>query len=287
MRKKSIVFTNLLAVIMIFLLSAFVLIDNDDKPAKSISKGGDRYILPVFKELNVIKDIPFTSVKNENDSLLTLHLDVYQPLEDTTKNRPALLLVHGGGFRGGDKMQGYIFRLANEFAKRGYVCISVDYRLRKDPWADREGTISDAVSDVMEALDFIRDNSEKYGINKDYIAIAGGSAGGILSNNLCYKDRNDDQVWDKSGIMAFVNLWGSPVEENMFADIDNTDPPTLIVHGVADSIVHYTNTIRIASELTEAQVEHAVFPIMEAGHTPIAHMDEIVERMAGFLYNFF
>ncbi|NOY95979.1 MAG: alpha/beta hydrolase, partial [Chlorobi bacterium] len=214
-----------------------------------------------------------------------LYLDVYTPAGDKETNRPAILWVHGGGFRVGDKTQGYIVTLANEFAKRGYVSISTDYRLRDNPKEDMEGTLNDAVNDVMMALSWVRENSEKYGINKNYIAtIGGGSAGGILSTNLCYKDATRDEEWDKSGVVAFINLWGSPNKENMDKVIDKNDPPTLFIHGMADSIVPFSNCEWLVNALDSAGVRFSVFPIPGAGHTPVDHIDDIVERIQKFLY---
>ncbi len=180
---------------MISLIVVLLLSCNCSRKDKAIQGGGSlimkdslRYKKPVFDSVTIEKDICFAEVTTNKDSLEKLYLDVYTPAGDKEANRPAILWVHGGGFRAGDKTQGYIVTLANEFAKRGYVSISTDYRLRDNPKEDMEGTLNDAVNDVMMALSWVRENGEKYGINKNYIAIGGGSAGGILSTNLCYKD---------------------------------------------------------------------------------------------------
>lgn len=277
-------------ILLIVLLSFIIVACNCNKKCNisveksSIIKDSVRYIKPIFEELTVEKDILFAEVMNSKDSLEKLHLDIYMPAGDSLTDRAAILWVHGGGFRAGDKMQGYIFKLANEFAKRGYVCISTDYRLRENPKDDMEGTIADAVSDVMKALIWVKCNSEKYGINRNYIAIGGGSAGGILSTNLCYRDANETETLDKSGVFAFINLWGSPNSDRMDKVIDKNDPPTILIHGMADTIVPYANCEWLSGELEKAGVRYTVYPIEGAGHTPVEHMDEIVKQIENFLY---
>ncbi|VAW23340.1 hypothetical protein MNBD_BACTEROID01-2512 [hydrothermal vent metagenome] len=250
----------------------------------SIIRDSLRYKKPVFDSVIIEKDICFAELTTNKGSLEKFCLDVYTPYGDEETNRPAILWVHGGGFRAGDKTQGYIVTLANEFAKRGYVSISADYRLRGNPKEDMEGTLNDAVSDVMMALGWVRENSEKYGINKNYIAIGGGSAGGILSTNLCYKDATSTEEWDKSGVIAFINLWGSPSKERMDKIIDKNDPPTLLIHGMADSVVPFSNCEWLVNALDSAGVRFSVFPIPGAGHTPVGHIGDIVERIQKFLY---
>jgi acetyl esterase/lipase len=243
-----------------------------------------RYAEQVFDSVKVEKDILFARVVNHKDALVELRLDVYEPFGDSCKNRPVILWVHGGGFTGGTRTQSYISILANAFTRRGYVSVSTDYRLRSNPGEDIKGTIDDAVEDVIQALVWIRKNSEKYGINKDHIIIGGGSAGGILSTNLCFSGPADPPTRDKSGLIAFVNLWGSPHKNRMYATIDESDPPTILIHGKADSVVPFSNCRWLAGRLDSAGVKNEVFAIEKAGHTPVAHIEKIESEIAAFLY---
>lgn len=261
-------------------------------PNTSAPRGGkgltiadsDRYKKPVFDSVTIDKEIFFAEVRNHEDSLVRLSLDLYSPYGDPEEKRPVVVWVHGGGFRSGTKTQKYIVTLATAFARRGYVSLSPDYRLRKDPKEDMMSTIDEAAEDVMKAIGWIRENSDNYGIDKDYIIVAGGSAGGILSTNLCYKDASEGSAWDKNGLVAFVNLWGSPDREGMNKIVDRNDPPTIFIHGVADTIVPYSNCLWLSRELANAGVEYELFPIEGAGHTPVDHMDDIVENISSFLY---
>ncbi len=128
--------------------------------------GSERYLHPIFENVDIQKDIVFKQVVNHKGEAEKLSLDVYTPVGDTEKNRPAILWIHGGGFRyGNDKTQSYIVSMANRFARRGYVGVSIDYRVRENPREDIDGTLSHALEDAMSGLNWLRDNSEKYNID--------------------------------------------------------------------------------------------------------------------------
>ncbi len=62
---------------------------------------------------------------------LPLKLDIYYPDNNAT-NRPALMFIHGGGFTGGVKHKPEIVEMANFYASRGWVFISIDYRTTEE-----------------------------------------------------------------------------------------------------------------------------------------------------------
>jgi acetyl esterase/lipase len=99
-------------------------------------------------------------------------LDIVRPREASNKPRPAVLLVHGGGFRGGTK-EGYL-PLAIKLAEHGYVAATANYRLSP------RNQFPAAVQDVKAAVRFLRANAMKYGIDSGHIGTLGGSAGGHL-----------------------------------------------------------------------------------------------------------
>ena len=62
-----------------------------------------------------------------------LMLDAYLPPDsDPREKRPAVVYMHGGGFRSGDKKYGA--ELAEKLVVRGYAVFSISYRLTADAW---------------------------------------------------------------------------------------------------------------------------------------------------------
>lgn len=134
---------------------------------------------------------------------------------DGRTNRPAIIWIHGGGFAAGiDSMWGLASGTGYEYAKRGYVGFSLEYRINttlvgtkalcqwvqdnadpEDPlWLSRYDTcknnIQSATRDALAAVRFLRANAATYGIDPDRIAVAGFSAGAVTSVGTAY--RSDD-----------------------------------------------------------------------------------------------
>ncbi len=102
-----------------------------------------------------------------------LKLDIALP--DDGQSRPAVLCIHGGGWRSGNR-QAYrreIQRLAGD----GYVAATTDYRLTGvAAWPAQ-------IDDVQAALKWLVDHADDYGIDRERIGVMGASAGGHLSSS--------------------------------------------------------------------------------------------------------
>ena len=103
----------------------------------------------------------------------SLKLDIYRPLVGADK-RPALVYLHGGGWILGDKREQGV-PLCNHLATLGWVCVNANYRL--SPGA----TYPDHVVDAKAAVAWLRENAADYGVDPDFIALAGGSAGAHIA----------------------------------------------------------------------------------------------------------
>jgi acetyl esterase/lipase len=102
-----------------------------------------------------------------------LKLDVVAPATDGA-NRPAIMQIHGGSWVMGDKReQGW--PLMSHLAANGWVCFNLNYRL--SPGA----TFPDHLIDLKAGLAWIREHADQWGIDPDFIAVTGGSAGGHLA----------------------------------------------------------------------------------------------------------
>ncbi len=100
-----------------------------------------------------------------------LHLDIFRPDDDAVY--PAVLMIHGGGWRSGNKEMEHA--MAGYFAKRGFVAVPVEYRLSP------EAQYPAAVHDLKAAIRWLRVNAAVHNINPDKIAVYGSSAGGTLA----------------------------------------------------------------------------------------------------------
>jgi len=99
-----------------------------------------------------------------------LELDLYLPAGTT--RRPAVIVVHGGGWESGDRTMER--PLAKRLAGLGFVAASVTYRLRA------EGRFPRALYDLKAAVRWLRQNADRYSIDPAHIGAVGASAGGQL-----------------------------------------------------------------------------------------------------------
>lgn len=128
-------------------------------------------VLPFYKRrrgVEVTRDIVYRRVAGT-----VLKLDVVAPAAAGAK-RPAIIQIHGGSWVMGDKReQGW--PLMSHLAANGWVCFNLNYRL--SPGA----TFPDHLSDLKAGLAWVRENADEWGVDRDFIAVTGGSAGGHLA----------------------------------------------------------------------------------------------------------
>ena len=102
-------------------------------------------------------------------------MNIYMP-EKATGSDPAIVVVHGGGFKFGSQTMTIIEPIVKASMENGYVVASVDYR------KSGEAAFPGALSDVKAAVRCLRANADKYGIDPDKIVIWGESAGAYLAD---------------------------------------------------------------------------------------------------------
>jgi dienelactone hydrolase len=159
-----------------------------------------------------------------------LKLDVYRPVCDSSEPRPALILAFGGAFHrgskgvevfGGENPSTAMAEYCQEFARRGYICFSIDYRLMQeapDPGVtpfllpgqpqnrDRidfvrnilglppstpemmNETLEAATDDMTKAVNFVRSQSGTFGVDVSRIVIGGFSAGAAIALNSAFAE---------------------------------------------------------------------------------------------------
>jgi len=116
-----------------------------------------------------------------------LVLDLYEPVGPDTP-RPGFVISHGGGFSTGLRNNGPLVELATQMAARGYVAVSIDYRLSgQSPIVSHEfQALLDAIEDSTNAYRWLVDNANTYNVDVDRIAVGGDSAGSTISMAVAY-----------------------------------------------------------------------------------------------------
>jgi hypothetical protein len=208
---------------------------------------------------------------NNRGNLQTLRMDVYRPRNDSFNRRPVIVWAYGGSFTAGIRQSPDIVRLCQEFARRGYVCVSIDYRLGVDNDGTDEETrrnavqaVSRGVHDARAAIRWLRrsfvEGGNPFGIDTAQIFAGGVSAGGFIATHLLYMDAawkilefTDTtgffHAWGgleglsgnpgyHSGIKGAINLCGALGNA---AWIDPGDPFVISMHGDQDRTVPYAH----------------------------------------------
>ena len=218
-----------------------------------------------------------------------LHCDVYRP-EGAGAGAPAVLLVHGGGWRNGDRTQlrGYGILLG----RAGYVCVASEYRLIPEaPWPAQ-------IHDVKAALRWMRANADDLGIDPDRIAIEGNSAGAHLALLAAgtpgapalegeggnagepttvaaaigvYAPTLFSHGAQQRGAVTLAALVEAGTEEAASAASPLTHvsadfPPTLLIHGTDDELVPVHASIVMYEALAEAGVPTELHLYAEQRH---------------------
>jgi len=151
--------------------------------AYSFAQCGQRYKDQIFSDVTITSDVVYSTANST-----TLKLDIYEPTGDTEAQRPLLIMAHGGSFIGGSKTQDNVCtQYCNAFAKRGYVCASIDYRLGNAfqmlDSSSAMQVVMKAISDGKSAVRFFRKDAattNTYRINPNMIIVGGNSAGAVL-----------------------------------------------------------------------------------------------------------
>ena len=211
-----------------------------------------RYKDYIYTNITVQKNIAYTSIIPEGAAEKRYRFDLYQATADSSISRPLIIWMHGGGFKFGSKKQKSIRMWSRSFAKRGYVCAAINYRLsKKNPLKNFDALVKacfDAVQDLAQAIEFFKAHADQYRIDTARIILAGNSAGAIIALQAAYSShaefaaiRNDkDSTTFFPGIPIIVagviNFWGA-IFDTIW--LQNANIPIVSVHGRKDRVVPY------------------------------------------------
>ena len=238
------------------------------------------------------KDVVYATVGD-----IELKLDIAYP-KNITSPIPAIVHIHGGGWKSGTKNLGR----ARFFANAGFVGISIEYRL------STTAKFPSGVHDCKTAIRWVRANAKKYKIDSNRIGVTGESAGGhlaaligtsggnrYLEGSGGYNEYSSSvhSVVDHFGPTDFLrmhdkpgaidhnaadspeSLWiGGPITEhpdlvkkaNPITYVSLYDPPILIIHGSNDRVVIFNQSEMLYHALKVGNAESRLVQVKNADH---------------------
>jgi len=229
-----------------------------------------------------------------------LHSDVYIPQADGPL--PAVLLVHGGGWHGGDRSHTEL--IAEKLARRGFVVVNATYRLAP------AARFPAPVQDLQQALRWMRAHAAELRLDPQRIGAWGYSAGAHLVSLLGLLAPGD-ALYDPQARLRAIVAGGVPsdlrkyrggslvpgflgerwsAESKLFhasspvTYIRADSPPVFLYHGGADRLVRPDQALDFKAALDAAGVRNELYLMPGLGHVMANLLDgPAVQRGADFL----
>jgi acetyl esterase/lipase len=231
-------------------------------------------------------------------------VDVYKPRDGKGK-RPAVVIIHGGGWTGGTK-EAMVAQWVLPYVEKGFVAANVEYRLAK------AATAPAAVEDVLAAARWLVSNASKYGVDKKRIVVTGGSAGGHLSL-MAGMTPGSAKLGKPVKVAAVVNFYGiTDVSDQLSGEnmrkyavtwlpeqpgryelarrvspmtyVRRGLPPVLTLHGDQDQTVPYEHGVKLTKALRDTGVDAELITVPKGRHGfPPEKMRELYVEIFKFL----
>ncbi len=269
---------------------------------------GGRYESDVFPAVTVTSNIVYGSNISTSGATTSLKLDFYEPTGDTEIKRPLVIFAHGGSFIGGSKTDIDVLELCTRFAKKGFACASIDYRVGFFPFdsVNSVKAVVRAVQDMKGALRFFYMNTSTnpslYKIDTTNIFIGGTSAGAITALHTAYLDKECEMnshlssatynsmggidgtsgnAGYSSAVKGVINLCGALA---VYKWLDAGSVPFVSLHGTTDAVVGYNRQIvnpgvpliyldgsrMLFEQAAVVSVPNSFYTFKGAGHVPFA-----------------
>lgn len=235
--------------------------------AQNAACDGTRFIDEVFTS-TIKTTVKFGENTSNGGNFKELYMDIYEPDGDGAVERPVIVVAFGGSFIFGSRAT--LGSLCQNYAKRGYVAATIDYRLFDAPLfpipdslAMMEEVIM-AISDFKAAIRYLRKDAattNQFRIDPDFVFVGGESAGAIIANHVAYvtdtleyppfistvvnaqgglEGNTDDPANSNMGYSSeaqgVLSLYGALYNSDF---LDAGDPPITSIHGTNDGVVPY------------------------------------------------
>ena len=217
-----------------------------------------------------------------------LLLDLYEPDVDLSgKSVPSMVIIHGGGFKGGTRTKEELVDYAERFAAQGYLAISIDYRVagqvpelnpqfaslytqlvttEVEEEAQQALGMFSAMEDSLKAMAWLENYAEGQGFEISALGLLGSSAGGITSLNVGYG--LNDYGFAVPEFKVVVNHWGNLLidQESSKPSITADEAALISVHGTEDPTVLYSGSVEIHARAVELGLTNELIASAGAGH---------------------
>ncbi len=220
-------------------------------------------------------------------------MDIYLPAGRSTNTTKVMLLIHGGGWTGGDKNDPLFFPFVDSIKRRlpEYAVFNINYRLSANPL----NLFPTQEMDIKAATEFIVSKRSEYGISDKFV-IVGASAGAHLAMLQAYK--YNSVVKPKAVVSFFgpsdlLDMYNNPVGGNTLISFtvgvtigktpaqdpviysssspvnfisSTTAMPTILLHGGLDPLVNPQQSIAVKDKLAQAGIANQYVFYPNAGH---------------------
>ena len=229
----------------------------------------------------------------------------------TTGKNPVYFFVHGGGWNGGDAKNVPPARLHNDVNyladQLGVIYVGLAYRCKGN-----YATFSDAIEDLEASVQWFFDNADTYNADITRIGFGGASAGSTLAAIMAQKYTNCKLLVGAEGMYNLVEhseerslfpnqkariAYGLATENeskkaSAYYNLSENPPNTLLLHGDADVLCHYTQSIKFAEKIKSQGGNAKVVLHKDINHTtlnpsiPDVFKESVLEIAALFIDGF-
>jgi|TARA_B110000116_G_scaffold11288_1_gene9177 para-nitrobenzyl esterase len=247
----------------------FLLLSVFTASAQIPSCDGSRFIDSVFTEVKDATTLQYGSNVTIGGVQQDLFMDVFEPLNDSETPRPLIILAFGGSFITGERSD--MNQIAIDYAMRGYVAATIDYRIY-DKLAILDSAklldvVVKGVGDMKASVRYFKEdfteNGNTFNIDTNYIFVGGASSGAILANHVGLVGANDNVPEYFQSVIDVNGGWEGNSSENTsysssvtgvisfsgaikdVAWIDENDVPVFAVHDYQDPVVPYERGLSV------------------------------------------
>jgi acetyl esterase/lipase len=241
------------------------------------------------KSISYLTNIPYVT---GGDRLQ--QLDLYVPTD--RRGEPLIVVLHGGGWVGGDKAGDSLNPVLLDLLWDGYAIASINYRLAPAAnWPTQ-------IQDCKAAIRWLRAHANDYGYDPNRVGAYGESAGGHLAavlgtssgttifdvgENLGYSsavscaadlfgptDLISLALNPAVGPVVVPQLLGGPVQEhldlarsaNPITYVHHHEPPMLVIHGTDDALVPYSQSVLLVRAMRGVTAPYYFHTVIGGGH---------------------